>query len=386
MSSIEVFGTCDSRFEPVKQAFAELYSQFTEVGSSCSVYHCGEQVVNLWAGSADGGQQPWQQNTLVNVFSVSKAVTALCVQKALDLGLIELDRPVADYWPQYGCNGKKRTLVSWLLNHKAGQPAMKTPLPGEAIYDWEQMTSTLAREEPWWEPGTAHGYHMISYGWLVGEVFRRAVGVSVSEFLRSEIAQPLDLDMHFGLLDADLERVASLQATQQAPEAGRISLFNHVMSDPAGLTAKALTNPMTIMTGANTTEWRKAEIPSANLHATAASLATLFGKVASREGVISDAALQRCQQEESNGEDPVLLTNTRFGPGFGLQQLGSVEAQFGPGAGAFGHPGAGGALAFADPEQELGFAYVMNQLGPYVLIDPRPRHLIDAVYGCLAAN
>lgn len=380
MSSIEVHGTCDPRFESLREAFVALHEEGEELGSSCAVYWQGEQVANLWAGAADSEGAPWQRDTLVNVFSVSKAVTALCVQRAVDMGLLQLERAVTDYWPEYGCNGKKRTLVSWMLNHRAGQPAMRTPLPEEAIYDWERMVETLAKEEPWWEPGTQHGYHLISYGWLVGEVFRRAVGVSVGEFLRQEVAGPLGLDMGFSVADGDLPRIAGLQAASTPPADGRISLFNHVMTNPTSITAKALTNPMSIMNGANSLAWRKAEIPSANLHSTAAALATLFGKVAGREGVISDAALKRCYQEESVGEDPVILAHSRFGPGFMLQQPGYIEAEFGPGVNAFGHPGAGGALAFADPDQDLGFAYTMNRLGPYVLIDPRPRKLIDAVY------
>ncbi|MCK5790137.1 MULTISPECIES: serine hydrolase domain-containing protein [unclassified Ketobacter] len=384
MPTIEIHGQCAAGFEPVKEAFAELFESSGEAGSSCAVYVKGELTVNLWAGRANQEGNAWQQDTLVNVFSVSKAVTALCVHKAVELGGLDLERPVADYWPEYGCQGKQRTLVKWLLNHKAGQPAMKTPLPGEALYDWERMTSTLASEEPWWEPGTQHGYHMISYGWLVGEVFRRAVGISVGEFLREELAGPLGLDMCFGVAEQDFSRIAELQAASQLPAPGRVSLFNHVMTHPGSLTAAALTNPLTIMNGANTEAWRRAEIPSANLHATAAALATLFGKVAGREGVLTDASIAHCYREESKGEDPVLLTTTRFGPGFMLQQPGSIEAEFGPGPNAFGHPGAGGALAFADPDRELGFGYAMNQMGPYVLIDPRPRALVDALYQCLA--
>lgn len=385
MPTIEIHGQCAPGFEPVKEAFADLFESAGEVGASCSVYVKGELAIDLWAGSTNQAGDAWRQDTLVNVFSVSKAVTAICVHKAVELGLLDLTRPVANYWPEYGCNGKKQTLVSWLLNHKAGQPAMKTPLPGEALYDWERMTATLASEEPWWEPGTKHGYHMISYGWLVGEVFRRAVGVSVGQFLREEIAGALGLDMYFGVAEKDFSRVAELQAASQLPEPGRVSLFNHVMTNPGSLTAAALTNPLTIMNGANTDDWRKAEIPSANLHSTAAALATLFGKVAGKEGVLSDASIVNCHQEQSMGEDPVLLTTTRFGPGFMLQQPGNIEAEFGPGPNAFGHPGAGGALAFADPDRDLGFAYAMNQMGPYVLIDPRPRALVDALYRCLPA-
>ncbi|MEE2732409.1 MAG: serine hydrolase domain-containing protein [Pseudomonadota bacterium] len=383
MTTIEIQGHCNPSYEPVRTAFCGLFEQFGEAGASCAVYRQGELVVDLWAGRRNKNEEPWQQDTLVNVFSVSKAVTAICVQKAVELGLLELERPVVDYWPEYGVNGKKRTRVSWLLNHKAGQPAMKTPLPDEALYDWERMTDTLAREEPWWEPGTRHGYHMISYGWLVGEVFRRAVGASVGSFLQQEIAGPLGLDMGFGMSDAELPRLADLIATNQPPAPGRVSLFNHVLENPTGMTARALMNPMSVMNGANTEGWRRSEIPSANLHSTAAALATLFGKLCCREGVLQDSTLQRCYQAESQGPDPVLLTNTRFGPGFMLQQPGSLEAEFGPGPNAFGHPGAGGSLAFGDPDQELGFAYAMNQMGPYVLIDPRPRALIDALYSCL---
>ena len=383
MTSNHIQGFCKPPFEPMRESFTKLFETEGEAGAACSIYHQGELVVNLWGGTSNKEGDPWQEDTLVNVFSVSKAVTAICVQKAVELGALDLERPVVDYWPEYGVNGKKRTLVSWMLNHKAGQPAMKTPLSDDALYDWERMTETLAKEEPWWEPGSQHGYHMISYGWLVGEVFRRAVGVSVGAFLKQEIAGPLGLDMCFGVSESDFVRLADLLAASQLPEPGRVSLFNHVMGNPGSITAKALMNPMSVMNGANTAEWRRAEIPSANLHSTAAALAKLFGVLAGREGLLKDDTIRRCYQEESRGQDPVLLTETRFGPGFMLQQPGSIEAEFGPGPNAFGHPGAGGALAFADPDQALGFAYSMNQMGPYVLIDPRPRSLIDTLYQCL---
>jgi len=378
-----IHGQCDPRFEAVKTEFTRLHQAGEELGSSLALYVGGELVVDLWAGERDREGAPWQQDTLTNVFSVSKAVTAVCMLRAAELGAIELDRPVADYWPEYGRNGKKRTLVSWLLNHRAGQPAFKTRLREEELYDWERITSLLAEEEPWWEPGRQHGYHMVSYGWLVGEVMRRALGITVSQFLQEEIAGPLGLDMGFGVNPADDHRVATLTGAKKQPVAGRLSLFNHVLTQPGSLTAKAMTNPLSIMNGANREAWRRAEIPSANLFTTARALATLFGKLACREGVLGEDALQHCMREESAGDDPVLLTRTRFGPGFMLQQPGHPEAEFGPGQQAFGHPGAGGALVFADPERGLGFGYVMNLTGPYVLLDPRPRRLIDAAYQCL---
>lgn len=377
----EIHGHCSSQFENVKKVFAELYEDFPELGSSFSVYHQGELKVNLWAGVVEEGDStPWQENTLVNVFSTGKGVAALCVQKAVDLGLIDLQKPVSYYWPEYGNSGKKDTLVAWFLNHKAGQPALKTALEDEAIYDWDFMVKTLAGEEPWWKPGTEHGYHMMTYGWLVGEVFRRACDMSINEFLQQEIAGPLGVEMAFGLSDEQIQRVSDVVVTKTMPDPGRISLFEKVMADPTSMTARSLMNPMSIMSGANSEQWRKAHLPAANLHATAGALATLYGKVACDEGVISAQAQQRCYEEQSVGEDNILFTRSRFGPGFMLQQPGSIEAEFGPGARAFGHVGSGGSMAFADPDQELGFAYTMNQMGPYVLVDPRPRRLIDAIY------
>lgn len=382
MTMIE--GFCASGFEPVRDAFRQIMQNPQERGGSLALYHQGELKVNLWAGTRDKARSlPWEKDTPVNVFSTSKGVAAIAVQRAVDQRLLDLDRPVAHYWPDYAAEGKKHTRIGWILNHRAGQPALRTPLPDDALFDWERMTSTLARERPWWEPGRQHGYHMITFGWLLGEVFRRALGVSLGQYLQQEISDPLGLDMQLGVRQADLARLADLSGSSERPAAGRLYLFDKVQADKESMTAKALCNPMSLMTSANSHAWRTMELPSANLHATAAALATLYGKLACREGVLSAAALQRCQTEESLGDDPVLHTRTRFGPGFMLQQAGDVEAGFGPGRQAFGHPGSGGSLAFADPEQELGFAWVMNQMGTYVLIDPRPRVLLEAVYAAL---
>ncbi|HVL00748.1 MAG TPA: serine hydrolase domain-containing protein, partial [Dongiaceae bacterium] len=217
-------------------------------------------------------------------------------------------------------------------------------------------------------------------------VFQRAVGISLGRFLRDEVTGPLGLDMHLGVSDALFPRLAELSGSRDRPQGGRLYLFDKVLGEPESMTSKSLTNPKTLMTSSNAEAWRRMELPSANLHSTAAALATLYGKVACREGLLSNRALAHCQQEESAGDDPVLMTRTRFGPGFLLQQVGHPEAGFGPGQQAFGHPGSGGSLAFADPEQELGFGFVMNQMGPYVLVDPRPRRLVDAVYQSLARS
>ncbi len=383
MTTITVYGDCQRQFLPLKEQFAQHFQLGLERGAALAVFIDGRCVVDLWAGTRDKeGKEPWQQDTLVNLFSTSKAVTALCVQRAIDQGFIDVEKPVSYYWPGFARAGKRDIKVAWLLNHRAGLPAVKKSLPPEALFDWQYMIHALEQQEPWWQPGEQHGYHMITYGWLVGEVFHRAVGVSVGTYLRQELAEPLGLDIGLGLSDSQLPFVADLAAAKAPPEPGRVYLFDVVMRDLTSITAKAMANPPSLMSSSNKPEWRTMELPSANAHASAGSLARLFGLAVSGEQVISEVAQRRCMVTESQGYDPVLLTSTRFGPGFMLQQAGDIEAGFGAPPRVFGHPGAGGVLAFADPDRRLGFAYVMNQMGPYVLIDPRPRALVDALYGC----
>lgn len=368
-------------FEQVRAVFAHHLADGLEKGAAVSVVWEGEPVVNLWGGIRDkAAEKPWQENTLANIFSTTKAVTSLCVQRAVDQGLLDLQREVRYYWPEFNRPDKRDILVAWLLNHRAGLPAIRDPLPDEALFDWGWMTRALVEQTPWWTPGTRHGYHPVTWGWLVGEVFRRAVGITVGQYLREEISDPLGLDLHIGLPAAQNERVADMFAARNPPTQDRVYLFGRIMSDPSGMTARAMANPASLMSSSNKPAWREMELPSANGHATARALATLFYHAAATEGVISSAARQRCQRVESDGFDPVLHTETRFGPGFMLQQVGHLESGFGPSVSAFGHAGSGGSLAFADPANAMGFAYVMNQMGAYVFVDPRARALVEAVY------
>ncbi|MCG8311680.1 MAG: beta-lactamase family protein [Pseudomonadales bacterium] len=377
---MSINGFCDPAFDAVKQKFADNFSKNVEKGAALAVWFRGELVINLWGGYRDKAQTiPWTQDSIVNVFSTTKMMTALCVQRAVDAGDLDIHRPVKDYWPAYHCEGKGQTTLAWMLNHRSALPAIKQPVADEALFDWEYMCNVLAKHPPWWQPGNTHGYHMVTYGWLVGEAFRRLMGVSIGEYLRTEIAQPHGLNIHIGL-DESKHKIADLFAASEAPQAGRIHLFKTVLADREGITAKALTNPATLMTSSNTSAWRRMELPSANAHCDAASLATLMGLCVAGDKVISEAAVQRLMTEESAGYDPVLTTPTRFGPGVMLQQLGDPEAGFGPMQSAFGHPGSGGSLAFADPDNQIGFAYVMNQMGPYLMVDPRPRALVDTFY------
>ena len=384
-SEIEIHGACDARFAPVREAFARSFRAGGEVGAAVAVYLDGALVVDLWAGHKDFARtEPWQRDTLVNVYSTTKGVTALAAHRLVDEGSLDLDAPVAKYWPEFAQAGKGALPVRFLLSHRAGLPAVRKLLPNEALYDWNAMTDALAAEAPWWTPGTAHGYHAVTFGWLVGEVVRRIAGKSLGAYVRDTFARPLGLDFHIGLAESEHARVADiLQQTPPDTTGEAAQLFTRALAQPEGVTARAFMNPPSMALGPNVPAWRSAEIPGANGHATARALATLYGRAALGDGsVISRDAIARCRTEQSRGDDLVLGVPTRFGLGFMLRQE-SHEGGRCLGAGAFGHPGAGGSLAFADPEARLGFGYVMNRMGPRILLDDRAIALVEAMNGCL---
>ena len=384
-SEIQVEGKCDARFERVREVFAENFRVRDEVGAAVALVVDGQLVVDLWAGHHDRERtRAWERDTLVNVYSTTKGVTALAAHRLVDEGKLDLDAPVAKYWPEFAQAGKGEIPVRWLLSHRAGLPAVRKLLPNEALYDWEAMTSALAAEAPWWTPGTAHGYHAVTFGWLVGEVVRRIAGKSLGAYVRDSFAGPLALDFHIGLAEREHARVADiLQQVPPDPTGEAAQLFARSLAEPEGVTARAFANPPSMVLGPNVPAWRSAEIPGANGHGTARALATLYGRAALGDGsVISRDAIERCRTEQSHGDDLVLGVRTRFGLGFMLRQESHAGGRC-LGAGAFGHPGAGGSLAFADPEARLGFGYVMNRMGPRILLDDRAIALVEAVNGCL---
>ena len=384
-SEIEIQGSCDPRFERVREVFAENFRLRDEVGAGIAVMLDGQLVVDLWGGHHERERtRAWQPDTLVNVYSTTKGVTALAAHRLVDEGKLDLDAPVAKYWPEFAQAGKGELPVRFLLSHRAGLPAVRKLLPNEALYDWEAITSALAAEAPWWTPGTAHGYHAVTFGWLVGQVVRRIAGKSLGAYVRDSFAKPLGLDFHIGLAEREHGRVADiLQQVPPDPTGEAAQLFARSLAEPEGVTARAFANPPSMVLGPNVPAWRSAEIPGANGHGTARALATLYGRAALGDGaVISRDAIERCRTEQSYGDDLVLGVRTRFGLGFMLRQDSHAGGRC-LGAGAFGHPGAGGSLAFADPEARLGFGYVMNRMGPRILLDDRAIALVEALNGCL---
>ena len=390
MPEVAIAGRCARGWERVREVFERHFAAGEEIGAAVAIYRDGEPVVDLWGGHADQAcTRPWQESTIVNVYSCTKAMTALCAQRLVAEGRLDLDAPVARYWPEFAQAAKAEIPVRWLLSHRAALPAVRPLLPGDALYDWGAMAAALAAHAPWWTPGTRHGYHAVTFGWLVGEVVRRVSGHGLGTYFRETIARPLGLDFHIGLDDAEHHRVAEMSAIPgtEAGDAER-SLASVILGDPEGMAARAFLNPPSLALGPNTPAWRRAEIPGANGHGTARDLARVYGALA-RGGAVDGTAIldadgvARCHAEQVRGPDLVLGVDTRFGQGFMMSQR-RRDAEIGRGARAFGHPGAGGSLGFADPDAGLGFGYVMNRMGPHILLDPRAIALVDAAYACLA--
>ncbi|MGK9065227.1 serine hydrolase domain-containing protein [Stutzerimonas chloritidismutans] len=381
---MQIQGFFDLRFEAVRDAFDALFHEGQQRGAALCVKIGGETVIDLWAGVADNaGEQAWQSDTLVNLFSCTKTFTAVAAMQLVGEGKLQLDEPVARLWPEFAANGKSAITLRQLLCHQAGLPAVRRSLPPEALYEWDTMTSALAAERPWWTPGDGHGYAAITYGWLLGDVIRRADGREPGEAIVNRTARPLGLDFHLGLPDAEFERVGYLtRQKNNFGDAAAQRLFRAMTGDPQALSARAFGNPPSIMTSGNKPEWRRMSQPAANGHGNARALAGFYDGLL--RGELLDAALlTEMTREHSVGEDRTLLTLTRFALGCWLDLPGVANATFGMGARAFGHPGAGGSIGFADPDRELAFGFVTNTMGPYVLMDPRAQTLARTVRACL---
>ncbi len=383
MNSVpSIEGFCDERFAGVRDALAENFSSRGELGAAVAVTFEGSPVVDVWAGWMDAERtRPWHRDTLVAVFSMGKAMATFCILLLVERGHVALDAPVSRYWPEFAASGKGDVTVRTLLSHRAGVPAVRRTLSPHSIYDWDAMVGVLAAEEPWWEPGSTHGYHVNTFGFLTGEVVRRVSGASIGEFFRREVAQPLGADFHFGLDARDDSRTADYlfageasafvegveeQRPVEVDEATQFML-NRVYLNPPQLSGLGTVN---------TRAWRAAEIPSANGHATASGVARIYADL---DELLGPATVAEAITPHSDGMDFVLGRPSRFGLGFQLTQS---ERPLGPNPRSFGHFGAGGSLGFADLDARLAFAYVMNRSGPRWQ-NPRNRALIDAVYASL---
>jgi CubicO group peptidase (beta-lactamase class C family) len=378
-----VEGDCAPRFERVRDAFAASFAAGNEVGASFAATVGGEPVVDLWGGFADAARtRPWQRDTIVNVFSTTKAVTALCAHMLVDRGLLELSAPVARYWPEFAQAGKAALPVHLLLSHRAGLAALRAPLPSEALFDWQRMVEAIAAEAPWWPPGSASGYHAMTYGFLVGELVRRISGRTLGAFVRDEIARPLGADFQIGLPAHEDARVAELVPPTPAEVAAAGAA---AQVDPQSLLGKVMGNPAIAPELANQRAWRGAEIPAANGHGNARSLARVMAALAcggEQGGVrlLGEKTLERAIGEQSFGQDLVLGLPMRWGLGF---MLSSEVLPLGPNPRTFGHGGWGGSLAVADLDARVSWAYAMNRMSPGTTGDARAAALVAALYASL---
>lgn len=379
---VAIHGDVSPGFEPVAQAFQQLFVDMGEQGAGVSVRHHGEEVLNLWAGTRDKHEtQPWQSETRTNIFSASKAIVAVAVLQLVDRGALRLDQPIADVWPEFAVNGKERICIQDVLCHRSGVNAFHDKVDDDAIYDWQRITELVAVETPWWTPGETQGYSPMLFGWVLGEVVRRVSGCqSFNDYVQQHIAQPLGIGCVFGVSSEELTQVADVVAMKRAQKTVDGSLVEVIRENPRGVTNRAFSNPLSLMIGTNKSEWRQAQIPAANGQASAQDLATFYACLSdsSDERLLSAAQRHWLWQEQTSGVDQLLHQSLSFSLGFMRLLPSSVQSNK-----YFCHPGAGGSLGYGDAQEGIGFGFVSRVMGQAILMDERADLLLQAVYQCV---
>lgn len=382
----EYQGYVDKRFNKVRDVFVRNFQAYGEVGASLCIYYQDEVVVDIWGGiSNQETNQPWEKDTLCLVFSSTKGATATLANILIQEGKFTPETPVAEIWPDFGCEGKENIPVKWLLSHKAGLPYVEEKFYLDDVIKWFPVVNALAKQRPIWEPGTKHGYHAITFGWLVGEVIRRATKTTTfTEAFNNYIRDKLDLDFYIGL-PPDLEsRVAKLELIKAPKDEEALKIYNAVLG-PETLTGKALTSPSPALADLdvwNSKDLHSAAIPSAAGITNARSLAKLYActyRDISGKRLLSDEQIKLASTLQTHGSDQILFFDTSFGLGYMLSSAFSLYAH----KGSFGHDGAGGSLGFCDPVNEISFGYVMNKMLAGINGDPRSRALVNATYEVL---
>jgi CubicO group peptidase (beta-lactamase class C family) len=378
-----VHGTCAPGFAEVRDELVRNLTERGEVGAAVHVKVGGDTVVDLWAGVADPETgRPWEADTLVCVFSCTKGVVALAAHLLVDRGLLDLDAPVSRYWPEFAAAGKESVTVRMLLDHSAGLVALDAALSPGDMYDADLMASHVAAQQPWWEPGTRHGYHFATFGWTVGEVVRRVSGRSLGQLVADEVAR--GADFFLGLPEELEPRVASVLPFVPGAVAEPSPFVRAILDDPAGMHALAVGNVVAAGVDASTRAFRAAEMGATTGHASARGLAEVYAGFGELVGATT---LARMSQGAVAGLDALLLVPTRFGLGLMLSMDNRRTGRAGDsvvlGPSAFGHVGLGGSIGFTDPAEQLSFAYVMNNHGEGILLNDRGQSLVDATYRSL---
>jgi len=389
--TVPIGGSCDPRFGAVRANFERNFTHDNEVGAAVAVWVDGDLVVNLWGGYADARRRRlWRENTLASIFSGSKGLTSTCLHLLADRGEIDLNAPVAHYWPEFAQAGKGDITVAMVLGHRSGVIAPRTRMHWSEVTDWDRVCEALAASEPWWEPGTAQGYHMVAFGFVLGEVVRRVTGRTLGQYLRTEIAEPMGIDVHIGLPASEHHRCAEMinkphirdvLANGGAPGHPK-SLDEHPM---AGLSAAMGFVPDDELGSNDIRTWRIAEFPGTNAHVSALGLATFYNGLA-QEKVLGREQLERVRVSQGGFDPDVVLGPRVADHGWGLGYMLNQRGVAGPNRHSFGHGGSGGSYGFVDLEHGIGYAYVMNYFDATKCnADPRTTALSDEVYRVLGA-
>jgi CubicO group peptidase (beta-lactamase class C family) len=378
---VDVAGTCDERFDAVRRQLQQNVDSGEELGASIVLDLDGEIAVDIWGGYADSGRtRPWERDTITNVWSSTKTVTSLAALMLVDRGELDVDVPVARYWPEFAAAGKQDVLVRHLLSHTSGVSGLDQPAVVEDLYDWDKSTSRFAAQAPWWEPGTASGYHALNFGHLIGEVLRRITGKTLKQFVAEEIAGPLGADFQIGAAESDWDRISSVIPPPPLP----FDLEAMGMDSPA---VKTFTGPWADASNANTAAWRQADIGAANGHGNARSVARILS-VISRGGAVDGIRLLRPEtielifREQSNGVDLVLGVPFRFGLGYGLPL--PVTLPYVPDEKICFWGGWGGSVIIMDVGRRMTISYMMNKMGPGIVGSERSEQYVRAIYDALA--
>jgi CubicO group peptidase (beta-lactamase class C family) len=388
-------GSVAPGFEAVRREFERNFAERRELGAACAAYVGGRKVVDLWGGVRDARDgSPWEEHTLVLVYSTSKGLSAMTLALLHSRSLLDYDELVTTYWPEFGQAGKRQVTVRQLLGHEAGLPVIDEPLGPALLADFDRLAAAIARQRPVWPPGTRHGYHGVSLGWYEGELVRRIDPEkrTLGRFFAEEIAAPLGLDVHFGVPDdvppSRLARIERIPARKALPQIRHMpGPMARAMLNPRSLTFRAFANPrLRSLPDLDRSEYRRVEFPAGGAVTTARDVARAYSAFT---GARKELGLTRATLDElarppvpppAGWRDAVLKVDTAFSLGFARPH---GEFRFGSSERAFGHPGAGGSFGFADPDRDVSFAYVMNRLGFRINDDPRERALRDALYGCL---
>jgi CubicO group peptidase (beta-lactamase class C family) len=377
----EIHGTCDERFESVREALARNLDSGAELGASIVLDLDGDIVVDIWGGFRDQDRAvPWTHDTIINVWSSTKTITSLAALMLVDRGELDVDAPVARYWPEFAANGKEGVLVRHVMSYASGVSGLDQPAAVEDLYDWERSISRFAAQAPWWEPGTASGYHALNYGHLVGEIVRRISGKTLKQFVADEIAGPLGADFQIGAAEGDWGRIADVVPPPPLP-------FDVEALGPDSITVKTLMGPLVMAETANTPAWRLADIGAANGHGNARSVARVMS-VVSRGGEVDGVRLLRPEtvdlifREQQNGVDLVLGLPLRLGIGYGLT-LPATFPEIPEGKICF-WGGWGGSMIVMDVGRRMTFSYMMNKMGAGVVGSERSGEYGRALQDALA--